>query len=145
MKRKKEATKKSVLQTKKKEDFWTHLAFALVVVSIIILLLGGIYTIWAKDKIAQAIKLAIEAELNKQAINVGNIEGVLAFVSAAFGVLWIIMAVLMGMALQIIEKTGNKRYKILLLVISVVAMITGRLFDAGILSLIGSIIYLRSK
>ncbi len=142
---KKGAVKKSVLQTKKAGDFWTHLAFALIVVSIIMLILGGVYSIWAKDKIAKEVKQAIDAELNKQAIDAGDISGMLAFVFAAFGVLWIIIALLMGMTLQIIEKTGERKYKILLLITSVAAMITGRLFDAGILSLIGSIIYLRRE
>ncbi len=136
--------KKEVLKAKK-GDFWTHLAFALVVVSIVILILGGIYSIWARDRIAQAVKDVIESELKKQAIDAGDISGMLAFVSAAFGVLWIIIALLMGITLVRIEKTGKRKYKVLLLVISVVAMITGRFFDAGILSLIGSIIYLRKK
>ncbi len=141
---KREAVKKSALKAKK-EDFWVHLAFALGIAAVIFLALGGLYSIFAREKMAQEVSQVIEAELKKQAIDGGDVAGILSFVFAAFGVLWVAIAILMGITISKIEKTGSRRQKIFLLFISIITMVSGRFFDAGILSLISAIIYLRSK
>lgn len=61
-----------------------------------------------------------------------------------YGIIWLVLAFLFWATVKKIEETGLKSEKWLLLALSVITFFAGR-WEAAILALIASIIYLRQK
>ena len=104
--------------------------FVLNIIAIIILLLNSAIVLLGKKWV---VRMLTQYGLEALAANL-----------LTYGVIWLILGILIWISTVRVEKSGSRVEKWYLFALSIITLFSGRL-ESGILTLIGSIMYLNRK
>lgn len=117
-------------------------ALILSIIAIIFLVFQSIYYLATKEIILAQIKEALHEFSLPEGITIETIAGTIFNVIFIFSIVWLILAALIIWTTYLLERGKGKWYA--MLICGIISLLTLR-FDAGILSIISSVLYKKQK